>query len=154
MYPLKEIEHILKTRYVVSPQDGLIASRKTGQLVGHISPQGYRMLFLYLPQGGKKRIPIHRVIWWHVHGYWPKEIDHIDGDKTNNRISNLREVTHRQNVVYYHKRSGRGLPVGVSYHQRSRKFKAYYCGKYLGTFITPEEAHQAYIEAGKGDNDE
>jgi hypothetical protein len=39
----------------------------------------------------------HRVIWALVHGEWPAVIDHIDGDKHNNRIENLRSVTTTEN---------------------------------------------------------
>jgi HNH endonuclease len=40
----------------------------------------------------------HRMAWFYVHGRWPKhEIDHINQDKTDNRISNLREVTRLEN---------------------------------------------------------
>lgn len=48
----------------------------------------------------------HRLAWLYVHGYFPKaplEIDHIDRQKNNNRIANLREVTrseNRRNRVY------------------------------------------------------
>ena len=40
----------------------------------------------------------HRVIWALRYGVWPKVIDHIDGDKLNNSISNLRSVEHSQNM--------------------------------------------------------
>lgn len=39
----------------------------------------------------------HRVAWAIVHGKWPSTIDHIDGDKSNNRISNLRSVSKAEN---------------------------------------------------------
>lgn len=40
----------------------------------------------------------HRIAWFHFYGEWPEyEIDHRDGDGTNNRISNLREATPTQN---------------------------------------------------------
>ena len=53
---------------------------------------------------------VHRMIFlWH-HGYLPKVIDHIDNDRTNNRIENLREVTQQQNclnrVAHKNNRSG------------------------------------------------
>ena len=40
----------------------------------------------------------HRLIWEMVHGYKPSEIDHIDQDKSNNRLDNLRECTHSENI--------------------------------------------------------
>ncbi len=40
----------------------------------------------------------HRVIWFMHHGEWPHSIDHIDHDKTNNRLENLRAVDHKENM--------------------------------------------------------
>ena len=44
----------------------------------------------------------HRLAWFYVHGVWPRAlIDHIDENKLNNAISNLREATHAENVRHY-----------------------------------------------------
>jgi hypothetical protein len=40
----------------------------------------------------------HRIIWVMVHGYWPEFIDHINGDRSDNRICNLRAVTRYENM--------------------------------------------------------
>lgn len=42
-------------------------------------------------------IRAHRLAWFYVHGVWPKEIDHVDGNRLNNAISNLRNVNRREN---------------------------------------------------------
>lgn len=52
---------------------------------------------------------IHRLVWmWH-HGVWPKRIDHINGDKLDNRIENLRECTPSQNAGNASYSSMRGI---------------------------------------------
>tara|TARA_R110000744_G_C19236127_1_gene548725 strand:+ start:290 stop:802 length:513 start_codon:yes stop_codon:yes gene_type:complete len=40
-----------------------------------------------------KKMYVHRVVWLMAHGSWPVQIDHVDHDKTNNRLENLRSVT-------------------------------------------------------------
>jgi len=63
----------------------------------------------------------HRVIWFIKTGSWPIQIDHIDGDGTNNRWSNLREVDNIQNQKnkrkYANNKSG---TAGVRWHTRDK----------------------------------
>lgn len=65
---------------------------------GNLRPDGY----LALRFKGKLYLN-HRVIWFLLKGVVPEVIDHIDGDKTNNRIENLRNVTQSQNRANQHK---------------------------------------------------
>lgn len=102
-----------------------------------------------------KTYKAHRLIWLIATGTWPAEhIDHINGDKTDNRVENLREATNAENM------QNRAAPrnntsgyKGVSWHKRDRKWRAkiQVDGKrrYLGHFDTPEEAHAAYCEAAR-----
>lgn len=73
-------------------------------------------------------------------------IDHINGDRSDNRIDNLREVTHQQNGF-------NAKAKGYCFHKKSNKFmsKITLNGKaiYLGIFNTEEEARQAYLDAKK-----
>jgi hypothetical protein len=95
----------------------------------------------------------HRVIWTIVNGRWPeKHIDHIDGDKTNNKIKNLREATISQNLCNRGANSnGTSGYKGVSFHKKNLNWCAYITlnrkRKFLGSFDTPQKAHKAYCEA-------
>ena len=100
-----------------------------------------------------KKYKAHRLAWLYVHGRWPfDQIDHIDGNPLNNRISNIRECSHSGNQQNrtLNKNSSTGY-MGVSYHKRDGKYQARIKvnnkKKHLGYFDTPEEAYQAYVEA-------
>ena len=74
-------------------------SKKTvvGKRAGHDKPlpNGYLTIRIF-----KKNYYQHRLAWFYVHGRWPKdEIDHINHDKTDNRLLNLREVTRAENCM-------------------------------------------------------
>ncbi len=68
----------------------------------------------------------HRIIWTIVHGEWPQdELDHINGNPSDNRLENLRVVTHQENgrnqKLYCSNTSG---VVGVSWHKRDETWRA------------------------------
>ena len=70
----------------------------------------------------------HRLAWLYTYGCFPcgeKEIDHIDGDGTNNRLSNLREVTSSENKQNLSLRSDNTSGVvGVNWHRAAKKWMA------------------------------
>lgn len=92
-----------------------------------------------------KRYSAHRIIWCMVHGEWPDEVDHINGDRSDNRLSNLRAVSRQGNMrnTCVRKDSATGV-TGVSYAKRDDVFIAYIGvggkTKVLGRFPTVEEA--------------
>jgi hypothetical protein len=68
-------------------------SRWTGVAAGRISQCGYNQVAIY-----GIRYPSHRIIWAMSYGAWPNgEIDHIDGNRLNNRLGNLRDVSRTEN---------------------------------------------------------
>jgi hypothetical protein len=91
----------------------------------------------------------HRLAWLFTYGNWPeKMIDHIDGDTSNNAISNLRDVDNKTNQCNRHKAridSKSGL-MGASPYRNKWKAQIKRNGviKYLGVYNTAIEAHEAY----------
>ncbi len=95
----------------------------------------------------------HRVIWLLVNSEWPPaDIDHVNGDRVDNRWSNLRSVTRSENG-HNRKRTSRNTSGvnGVSWVKRARKWIAYIHidgrSKSLGVFDSIEEAASARARA-------
>jgi len=126
---------------------GTYARRKVGIIAGGIKPIGYRVIGV-----DGKYYGAHRLAFLAMTGAWPTlMVDHIDGNKENNKWSNLRDVSCSVNQRNRHrarKDSAYGM-LGVS--KSLNKFKAVIRspGKqhYLGTFSTKEEAQTAYLNA-------
>lgn len=114
---------------------------------GYIHPQGYYRVRL----NGVTYLA-HRIAWLHFYGEWPDGvIDHIDGNKANNQISNLRSVTQSVNAQNKRKASTRNKSgfLGVSVHRNKFRSGIKASGKHIsiGVFQSAEAAHEAYVNA-------
>lgn len=86
----------------------------------------------------------HRLAWLYIYGRWPTNtIDHLDGDKKNNAIKNLRDVPHRVNMY------NRANALGVIFAKGRWNAEIQRGGKhiYLGRYDTFTEARAAYLAA-------
>jgi hypothetical protein len=100
---------------------------------------------------------LHRIAWLYANGTWPEgDIDHINGDRSDNRLANLRNVSRRMNLQNQrrpHKTNSCGF-LGVYLEKKSQKYIARlrvpgcaHGGHQIGRYDTAEEAGAAYIEA-------
>jgi hypothetical protein len=136
-----------KTRADMPPK---LNGRYAGKVAGTVKPStyGHRLRVIALTnKGGVFRA--HRIIWKMVHGVDPlAEIDHANGDPLDNRLCNLREATHQQNMC---NRKPKRKNKGAYFHGRSGRWRAsiMVSGREisLGYFKTPEAAHEAYVHA-------
>lgn len=117
--------------------------------IGSVNESGYLIVSV-----NSRQYRAHRLAWLLMTGEWPAgEIDHINGDRSDNRWANLRDVTtqvNAQNKRTAMSHSKTGL-LGASWNARDRRFVARIKvgDKYrsLGGFDTAEKAHAAYLSA-------
>lgn len=139
---------LLKAKYDYDPTTGDFRRRTAwgkqmvGDIAGCISPQGYR----YLTFKGRAT-PAHRLAWLWVYGEWPvADVDHINRDRMDNRIENLRSVSRSVNCHNIAVRSSSG-EKGVTAGSRGRGWEARIMVDrkhiYLGFYKTKEEAAAA-----------
>lgn len=114
-------------RELFSYEDGIFVWKKQlsyrgkiGKKAGSLSNTGYIQI-------GIKNMDylLHRLVFLYHHGYMPKYIDHIDGNKLNNRIENLRECTNQQNSFNskISKNNTSGIK-GISWDKSRNKWQA------------------------------
>lgn len=120
---------------------------KVGDVAGTINTTtGYLVIGI----SGEKHLA-HRLAWLYVYGVWPSaEIDHINRDRADNRIENLREASHIENMRNLSKpRNNTSGHVGVVWCKRLQKWRAQIEHEnkriHLGYYIEQEDAIAARI---------
>lgn len=136
------------------PSSGLFTWRTSrgrrwaGDAAGFRRADGYVRLKI-----DQQAVWAHRLAWFYVHGAWPTgQIDHINGDPSDNRLCNLRDVSpqvNMQNERRARRRKNGGSLLGAHW---SRTWKRWSSSinvdgrlKHIGWFDTEQQAHEAYV---------
>ena len=117
-----------------------------GSAMGCVSHRGYSKICI-----DKRRYYAHRLAWLYMHGETPKVVDHINGNTSDNRLTNLRNVDQAGNLQNMRQRKRRNISGFVGVTPKRKKW----CAKLslnnkpvnLGVFDTKEAAYAAYVEA-------
>jgi len=138
----------LKELFHYNPKTGIFSRKVSnsnrvhvGDISGSLGSKGYLRIRI-----DYKEYLAHRLAWFYVNGHWPEhEIDHINHNRSDNRINNLREVTHRENCKNMPiPRNNNSGYVGVRWHKLGKKWEAHITIEnkqiYLGLFINMEDA--------------
>lgn len=129
---------------------GRVKSSNYGGMIRkpRIQNNGYETVRLW-KCGKPKFYLIHRLVFSHFIGYLNDDlvVDHIDGNKVNNHVSNLQQIESRDNTIKaVCNKYMRGVKkVNRGYYSASMNIK--YKRYYLGSFKTIEEANEAYNKA-------
>lgn len=113
-----------------------VGNRKYNSLLG--MPVSSKHVKGYLIAGvcGKRHL-VHRLIWMYMTGKWPEQIDHINGNKADNRWANLRDVNNignsRNSKVYSTNTSG---ATGVYWDKKREVWEAKICVNYKNIHIS------------------
>lgn len=112
---------IWRERQINTPRDKAFNARHAGQVVYEEPHKGYGRVAVL-----GKRYKAHRIVWALHYGEWPKDqIDHINGVRNDNRIENLRDVTHKENCRNVRRLDSNMSGVaGVRWAKRRRKWEA------------------------------
>lgn len=141
----------LREMLIYDPATGQFRNRESGRKVGHALPTGYWQITFrnYSPAYA------HRLAWQYVFGEAPAcDVDHINRDRSDNRIVNLRLATRSLNHRNSDRKpSNKSGYKGVSWSKQRRKWVAFIRveGKSvnLGGYADPAEAHAAYCKEGR-----
>lgn len=125
-------------------------SVKAGDSAGFTRSDGYIRIKV-----GQQAAWAHRLAWLYVYGVWPThQIDHINGDPSDNRIANLRDVLPRinmQNERHGRRRKCGGSLIGAHWSKVWSRWKSSINSGgravHLGWFDTEQQAHEAYVTA-------
>jgi len=126
------------------------SNAKKHTIAGYKTKEGYIKISI----DGKKYLA-HRLVWLYVYGYMPKQIDHIDHNRANNTICNLRDTTQKENCKNSSLRKDNTTGISGVYFDKKRKLfkvqiskgnKDLFFGRYKSFKEAVKVRNSAYFE--------
>jgi len=153
---IKLTQEYLKEIIDYNPETGIMTNKKTrssnavaGKIINcSTSTKKYGRVTI-----NKKTYRLHRLIWFYMYGKWPKnEIDHINGNTSDNKLCNLRECSRQENI--FNRKSTKGSSskykgVSLKNNKWIVQIQINKINKYIGSFSNKVEAALAYDTAAK-----
>ena len=144
----------LKELFDYNPETGWFTNRgsrgraKGGARAGTFKHGLYRSIVI-----DYERFYEHHLAWFWMYREWPDEVDHADGDASNNAIANLRLCNRTQNNCNSRQLTGQSGLRGAYLDKRNLQWysKIQFGGqaRFLGNFSSAEEAHEAFTTAAR-----
>ena len=137
-------QELVQEKFNYNKYTGILTRNSaSNRKVGTVDSHGYIRLTI-----NYKKYRAHRVIFLHVNGFLPEYVDHIDGDRLNNKIENLRYCSLSQNSMNSKVRSDSKSGVkGVMWHKASNRWRGYIRiggrNKQVGSFKNIVDAEMA-----------
>lgn len=141
----------LRLLFEYDPETGILTRNSTGRPCGSPHGKGY----LRVNAGVHGMIYAHRLAFALHHGYLPAVVDHMDRNRLNNRIENLRACVQAENCCNRVKQleGASSQHKGVHFEKQTQKWRALIKTNgrkiSLGRFETEEQAARAYDEAAE-----
>lgn len=139
--------------YAVS-DDGRIFSLKTGKELKQSADKGGYLQVVLSKEGKHSTVAVHKAVFYSFNSYRKLTrtddlvIDHIDGNKQNNNLGNLRKLTTRDNTSRAKSNKyGKGVHYYASLNKYGAEISINKTRYYLGLYSTAEEAASAYQSA-------
>lgn len=146
----KRMAKLVQDNLDYCPETGVITPKPGSPARVFLHTDGYQRVAI-----AKEAFQAHRAAWVLMHGQWPQgEIDHINGDKADNRAANIREATRAQNMQNRPSPARGANPYkGVSFNPANGMWRARIRAngrqEHAGYYTTPEAARDAYNRAAK-----
>ena len=150
---------VLHERFAYDPETGVLVWKKPGgnrkdRIGKAITAKGsHGYLVAGITHAKQERLfLVHRIAFAMHYGFWPeKEVDHVNGDRTDNRAVNLRQATSIEQGQNKKWKLGKSDLPGIYWNNGVDKWQAQITYNdrriYLGIFDDKEEAHQTYLAA-------